>query len=125
MYNRYIPQPDGTYRRSRISDSHGPEEPKRTESFCQPVQSVPKPQEPKPVPPPKPCSQGRPPRPQTPPRKQQECSSFSVGNFLRQLLPRDFDTADLIVVLLLLLIATDGCEDGNHALLTLVLYLFL
>ena len=43
---------------------------------------------------------------------------------MKQLLPRDFDTADLIVVLLLLLISADGSDD-NCALLTLALYLFL
>lgn len=45
--------------------------------------------------------------------------------FLKQLLPRDFDTGDLLVVLLLLLISGDCQEDQNTALLTLALYLFL
>lgn len=123
MYTRYIPQPDGTYRRNHIQDPPKPREPKFQDS-------------PSPPPPPPPT----PPRPQEPkqggsfcpqpnmfrqPRKQSEPVSGSVGNFLKQLLPRNFDTADLIVVLLLLLIATDGCDDGNTALLTLVLYLFL
>jgi len=48
-----------------------------------------------------------------------------VGGFLRQLLPKDFDTGDLIVVLLLLLMAGDCEEDKNNALLTLALYFFL
>ena len=39
--------------------------------------------------------------------------------FLRQLLPAGFDTGDLIVVLLLLLMAGDKPEDKNTALLTL------
>lgn len=49
----------------------------------------------------------------------------SIGQFFRQLLPKDFDTADLLIVLLLLLMAGDDQEEQNNALLTLVLYLFL
>ena len=45
--------------------------------------------------------------------------------FLKPLLPRDFDTTDLMVVLLLLLMSGDCQEDQNTALLTLALYLFL
>lgn len=50
---------------------------------------------------------------------------MGIGNFLRQLLPKNFDTADLMVVLLLLLMAGDCPEEQNTALLTLALYLFL
>lgn len=136
MYNRYIPQPDGSYRRNRVPDmaSEAPrpmpprEEPRRN----------PPPQEPSPpeqeAPP---CRNGQPrgqtrgsgrptppPRPnppqQTPPRR-----DTGVGSFLRQLLPKDFSTEDLLVVLLLLLMAGDCQEDQNTALLTLALYLFL
>lgn len=49
----------------------------------------------------------------------------SVPGFLRSLIPAGFDTGDLIVVLLLLLLAGDCEEDRTHALLTLALYLFL
>lgn len=45
--------------------------------------------------------------------------------FFKNLLPKDFDTGDLIVVLLLLLMAGDCQEDQNTAILTLALYLFL
>ena len=123
MYTRYIPQPDGTYRRSHIQDPPKPREPV--------FQDSPPPPPPPPLMPPRPqepkqggsfCPQ---PNPFRQSRKQTEPVAGSVGNFLKQLLPRNFDTADLIVVLLLLLIATDGCDDGNTALLTLVLYLFL
>jgi hypothetical protein len=48
-----------------------------------------------------------------------------VGSFLKQILPKNFETADLIVVLLLLLISADNAEDQNNALLTLALYLFM
>ncbi len=45
--------------------------------------------------------------------------------FLRQLLPKDFDTGDLIVVLLLLLMAGDCEEDRSNAILTLALYFIM
>lgn len=48
-----------------------------------------------------------------------------MGGFLRQLLPKEFDTGDLLIVLLLLLMAGDCPEEQNTALLTLALYLFL
>ena len=56
--------------------------------------------------------------------QKQECDN-SVTGFLKQLLPRNFDTADLLVILLLLLMSGDCGEDQNTALLTLALYLFL
>ena len=127
MYNRYIPQSDGSYRRSQVPESQ------------------PRPQRPEPrppCPPPEPCYENHPqPRPDpdhrppsrpaqrcprpTPPPKPSPPQQTGIGTFLRQLLPRDFDTGDLLVVLLLLLMAGDCAEDQNSALLTLVLYLFL
>ena len=121
MYNRYIPQPDGSFRRSRMEDrSRPPEQPN-----CQPTPPVPEPcpEEPtsRPIPP---CPPHRPVRPVRPPQRRPEPEPTGIGSFLRQLLPRDFDTADLIVVLLLLLMSADGSDDSS-ALLTLALYLFL
>ena len=89
MYNRYIPQPDGSYRRNAMPDNRQPP-----------------PQQP-------------PPQPHTPPR------SEPIPGFLRQLIPQGFDTGDLIVVLLLLLIAGDSEEARSNALLTLALYFIL
>ncbi len=48
-----------------------------------------------------------------------------MGSFLRNLLPGNFDTEDLLIVLLLLLMSGECQEDGNLPLLTLALYLFL
>jgi hypothetical protein len=59
--------------------------------------------------------------PPLPPSKQ----NTGAADFLRQLLPKNLDTGDLLVILLLLLIAGDCREDRNSALLTLALYLFL
>ena len=93
MYNRYIPQEDGSHRRSRVEDRP---QPAPTKGFCPP-----------------------------PPAEQPPPPTGNIGGFLRQLLPGDFDTGDLIVVLLLLLMAGDKPEDKNTALLTLALYCFL
>lgn len=49
----------------------------------------------------------------------------SVGSFLKGLLPQNFDTEDLMVVLLLLLMSGNSGTDQNAALMTLVIYLFL
>ena len=109
MYNRYIPQPDGSYRRNRMADTSRPPQPKPN-----PVKPPPPPEKqncPPPKPEPRPC----------PKQKKDE----PIGGFLRQLLPKDFDTGDLIVVLLLLLMAGDSEKDRNNALLTVALYFLM
>lgn len=103
VYNRYVPQSDGSYRRSRIE-----EEPKQK-------QSPPPKHQPEPEPPcPPPREEHRPPH-----------QGQNVTGFLKQLLPKNFDTSDLIIMLLLLLLAGDCEEDRTTAMLTLVLYLFM
>jgi hypothetical protein len=108
MYNRYIPQQDGSFRRNRMQDSCKPPAP-------HPVS--PKPEAPVcPPPPPATC----------PPKEHRHCQSGEgAGSFLRRLLPKDLDTGDLLIALLLLLMAGDCPEDQNTALLTLAIYLFL
>ena len=118
MYNRYIPQSDGSFRRSRIQDNIAKPEHSR--------------QKPCPPPAPEPCRQEsqnnhhcKKQSPRLPHRPTPEHRHSTAGSFLRQLLPQDFDTGDLLVVLLLLLMSGDCTEDQNTALLTLALYLFL
>ena len=109
MYNRYIPQPDGTYRRNRMP-----------EPSCKPEQ---KPPACPPPPAPPPCAPEPicpPPPPRRPPPRHN-----TVASFLQQLLPKDFDTGDLIVILLLLLMAGDCEEDRNNAILTIALYFLM
>lgn len=118
MYNRYIPQPDGSYRRSRVQDNTAPPVHRHRPQNIRP-ESPPCPPEPE-CPPPK--KEPHPPKPQHRPQKS---PIGGVGDFLRQLLPKDFDIGDLIVVLLLLLMAGDCAEDQNTAMLTLALYLFM
>lgn len=101
MYNRYIPQADGSYRRNSTQEPRP--QPQRA-----PVPPPP------PAPPPPSAPQHRPP-PQPEP----------ITGFLRQLIPKGFDTGDLIIVLLLLLIAGDNPESRSNALLTLALYFVL
>ena len=133
MYNRYIPQPDGTYRRSAQQDRTA-----QAGYRQNPHQQIPK-QQPEPEKPSvsdgnrhkqNPAHHKRPPAPPVMPRPDtcREWSKQDEGNvfsFLRRLLPKEFDTGDLLIVLLILLMAGDCMEDQNSALLTLVLYLFL
>lgn len=49
----------------------------------------------------------------------------SILGFFKNLLPRDLDTGDLMIILLLLLMAGDCEKDRNTALLTLALYFFM
>ena len=114
MYNRYIPQPDGSYRRNRVQEPSRPSQ--RPPHQTRPPE--PPPQQPEQCPPPQnDCGKD--------PPKQPFRQENSVGGFLRQLFPKDFDTGDLIIVLLLLLMAGDCEEDRSNALLTLALYFMM
>jgi hypothetical protein len=111
MYNRYIPQPDGSYCRNRMESKPNPQ-PYRHE----------KDEGHKPTPPPcnDTCSMSD---------HQQDHGSRPneqpISGFLQNLLPKNLDTGDLIVILLLLLLAGDCEEDRSTAMLTLAIYLFL
>ena len=111
MYNHYIPQSDGSYRRSAAPDQRRRPEPPKPEP------PKPKPEPPKPdcpPPPPKPL----PPQPCPPPQQ------TGILDFLKGLLPRSIDTADLMIVFLLLLMNQDD-EGGLSPVLTLALYFLL
>lgn len=125
MYNRYIPQPDGSYRRSRMSEPKPPEPPRPP----YPLEPADKPAPPCQTPAPSPA-QHKHPQPCRPERchrnrKDSAPAGTDIGSSFKNLLPKDFDTGDLLIVLLLLLMAGDCAEDQNTALLTLALYLFL
>lgn len=119
MYNRYIPQSDGTFRRSRVDEPIQESDPTPPPAPEEPPKTVGEH--------PQPSRRPNPQRPNRPPRRENMRSSngTSVSSFLKQLMPQNFDTEDLIVVLLLLLMSGDSQEDQNTALLTLVIYLFL
>lgn len=110
MYNHYIPQSDGSYRRSQQPDHRRPAPPAKPKPEPKPEPECP-PEPPKPVPAPQPpCPPAQPPG--------------SVLDFFRRLLPRGLDTADLMIVFLLLLMNKDD-EGGLSPILTLALYFLL
>ncbi len=119
MYNHYIPQSDGSYRRSTMPDSsrRNPPPPGRPN--------------PQPLPPKPPESPGcpPPPPPPLPPPKPVPCPPPSQGagimEFLKGLLPRQMDATDLLVILLLLLMNRDENGEGLSPLLTIALYFLL
>ena len=110
MYNHYIPQSDGSYRRSAQQRPAPPPRPKlepKPEPKPEPVKECqPEPPKPMPLPCPPPQNQG------------------SILDFFKSLLPRGLDTADLMIVFLLLLMNKDD-EGGLSPLLTLALYFLL
>ena len=120
MYNRYIPQSDGTYRRKSMPEPPRPQpqpqpqqrpepEPIQEQEALAEIPEVP-PMERKPQKPPRRTAAG------SQPKHEQSAKSFLSG-----LIPRDIDAGDLAVILLLLLL---GGEDGKDdtALLTLAMY---
>lgn len=113
MYNRYIPQSDGSFRRSQVNDGGTSRSP-GNQRQPQAGQNAP----PSPPPPP----------PQAPATVHQgspgDMGMGNMGGFLKGLLPQSFDTEDMIIILLLLLFGNSG-KDTNATFLTLILYLFL
>lgn len=117
MYNRYIPQPDGTYRKHRMNEppQARPQKPAPSKAPLPPAEP--------------PCED--PPTPSCPPphvhkpHRQPSQSNGNLTDFFKNLLPKELDTADLLIILLLLLMAGDCEEDKNTALLTLALYFLL
>lgn len=143
MYNRYIPQGDGTYQRSRLPESrpprpprprppepHRPPEPPRpAPPPCPPPENPPCPppekppcHSPEPPCPPEPCPHPEPPCEHHPPHREEPCSALG---FLQNLLPKNMDTGDLLMLLILLLLIQDGSEDAPSALLTIALFFLL
>lgn len=121
-YNHYTPQSDGSYRRSTVS------EPNRHSGPRPPYPAQP-PQKPPPPPPkPVPCDpvlDGPPPC--RPTAQEPPCPPSGEGilSFLRGLLPRQIDAADLLVISLLLLMNREDQEGGMSPLLTIALYFLL
>lgn len=93
MYQRYIANPDGTFRKTVVDDPPAPAE---TCAPPQPPSSCP------PQPPPPPCAP--------------EPAPFS----LRSLLPQSLDVGDLLLVLILLLLLIDSEEDDARSVLFLL-----
>ena len=102
LYNRYVPQADGSFLKTKVQSSEDPQK-------CYGQEEIPQIS----------CRK--------PEYHQNECShnAAPLGKFFRNLLPHNLDTEDLIVILLLLLLSQDGGKNGNRAMLTLGAYLFL
>ena len=100
MYNRYVPQSDGSFQRNRMPDKTPPS-----------GSSPPPPQQPAPPPP--------------PPSMPIIQNSGGPFGFLKQILPNGFDFGDLAILFLLLLMAGDNKENRDNALLTMALYFIL
>lgn len=115
MYNRYIPQSDGSYRRHPT-----PEQPSRP--YHPSPSPPPEPPRPEPCPDPTPVCEDCPHRPQPRREAHRDQGAFT---FLKNLLPAGLDSEDLLILVLLLLMSGDCREDRNLPLLTLALYLFL
>lgn len=131
MYNRYIPQADGSFQRNRIpepesqkppiveqrsSDSPSPQK-QPANNFQESRQNPPPVSRPK-----QPMVQNQPKPYRTP---KPDSTAGSIGGFFKGLLPENLDTEDLIVILLLLLMSSSNSKDPNAALLTLGIYLFM
>ena len=102
MYNRYVPQPDGSHQRNRVAEQIRPS----------------------PAPPPPPVGNAHQAE-ACAPKQHIKRQSDTITGLLRNLLPKNLDSGDLIILLLLLLMANDCEENRNNALLTMALYFFL
>lgn len=107
MYHRYMPSGNGQYRRQDIPDR--------------------KPEPPKPPVPPSP-----PPMPVLPPPPKPEISKSQPQNtaapypvpFLEKLFP-GMDSGDLLLLLIMLLLLSEGTEDSVSVVMTLAIFLIL
>lgn len=106
MYNRYTPGQDGSYRRNRVPDAAPAPEPPHT----MPPAETPE------------VPVSIPATPSPPPKEGEEKHTM---NFLTDLMPKDMDKGDLLVLLILLLLISDGTEDAANPLLTLALFFLL
>ena len=125
-YNHYTPQSDGSYRRSTVPES-------ARRSGTRPPYQAQQPSQPRPEPPkppkqehPAPCEPPEPPKPPEQPCHSGPESGQGILSFLRGLLPRQLDAADLLVIALLLLLERDEeKQDDLSPLLTIALYFLL
>ena len=120
MYNRYVPQPDGSFQKQKLQEPqncHSDPSNMNTEITapaiaCEPLSDN------KTDAHSTDCTADF----QVPEHYPEACG---IGQFLKKLFPQGLDVEDLMVILLLLLISGDKVKDGNTALFTLGAYLFL
>ena len=97
MYNRYTPKQDGTFQRDRLPENRRPAQPEGQ----------------------------RPPPPAPAPCPEQPAGCGSAATFLSGLLPANMDTGDLLMILILLLLLSDGSDNAPSALLTIALFFLM
>ena len=122
MYNHYIPQSDGSYRRSSIPEQQ------RQSRRSAPIPSPAPAPRPEPAPEEPPCPASSPPAsPVCAPAQNvtEEQVTGWILSFLKGLLPRQIDTDDLLIILLIFLMNREEDCDGLSPMLTLALYFLL
>ena len=122
MYNHYIPQSDGSYRRSSIPEQQ------RQSRRSAPIPSPAPAPKPEPAPEEPPCPASSPPAsPVCAPAQNvpEQHGTGGILSFLKGLLPRQIDTDDLLIILLIFLMNREEDCDGLSPMLTLALYFLL
>ncbi|MBQ3355918.1 MAG: hypothetical protein IJG45_02215 [Oscillospiraceae bacterium] len=114
MYHRYMPTGNGQYRRQDIPDRKPVPSPPPVVSASSPP---PPPAPPAPVPTP-------PPMPAPPPPIAPGSAAPLPIPFLEKLFP-GMDSGDLLLLLIMLLLLSEGTEDAVSAVMTLAIFLIL
>lgn len=120
MYHRYMPTGNGQYRRQDV--------PERKPAPPAPPPPPPVPPEPMPVPPPPPPPPvppvpPPPPRPAPPVMQPMQPAPLPLP-FLEKLFP-GMDSGDLLLLLIMLLLLSEGTEDAVSTVMTLAIFLIL
>lgn len=121
MYNHYVPQSDGSYRRSSVPD-HG-----RRQQIPRPISPLPRSPAPAAAPPAEPPEAPVSAQPHPiPAAGAAPAQSGGILSFLKGLLPRQIDADDLLIILLVFLMNRDEADSGDLSpMLTLALYFLL
>lgn len=98
MYNRYTPNQDGSYQKDRMPEHRSASSKSNTQHS--PTQTSSRSSDP-------------------------HTSNHDVRSVLESLLPGGFDTGDLLMLLIVLLLLRDGSEEAPNALLTIALFFLL
>lgn len=119
MYHRYMPTGNGQYRRQDVPERRpAPQQPKPVPQPQTPAPPpMPAPSSPPPVPPP------MPPHPPAPPKPSGEAAPLPIP-FLEKLFP-GMDSGDLLLLLIMLLLLSEGTEDAVSVVMTLAIFLML
>lgn len=115
MYNRYTPRQDGGFNRDRIPERSDSPPQNQPRSHTAPNDSSPSAEHTAPH-----AERAHVHEWSDPHGKTSSATSFLAG-----LLPKNMDTGDLLMLLILLLLITDGSEDAPDPLLTIALFFLM